>query len=418
MSARVDRATFGFLLLAAPVLALPGVLSPGLQWMAAAVAMVAMGVSVFLLRGISRVAWCVVGLSFAGLVGWVIATDYLETINHFCGLALGLLLMSHVTVWSRTRERLAVAVIAFLVLGVTALAVGSRSTAPVHTAKALFGDTTLRSGPAAPLPLSGLHAHTAVSRNALAAAAMMVLPVAAAVLMSPARWFAFSGALRLLGGLTTLGAVVVVVLMQSRSAWLSAVVLAWLWSRAFLRRRWWWAAAVLCVVLPAGLVFVWGDHPRALEVIGTLRARVDIWQEGLQALRTSPWLGIGFDYFRHSGYSPVFVFPDRIVGRPHAHNILLQTALDIGLVGLAVYLTLIVLVLKRAWQVAMRPGQDSWVRAVGVAAGLSLVSVHVYGLLDAVPLGAKVGLFQWFACGLILAAWRMQVPADPNQAPR
>jgi hypothetical protein len=38
---------------------------------------------------------------------------------------------------------------------------------------------------------------------------------------------------------------------------------------------------------------------------------------------------------------------------------------------------------------------------------LALVSVHAYGLLDAVALGTKLGVFQWLSSGLILAAWQV-----------
>jgi hypothetical protein len=38
---------------------------------------------------------------------------------------------------------------------------------------------------------------------------------------------------------------------------------------------------------------------------------------------------------------------------------------------------------------------------------LSLVAVHCFGLTDAIALGAKVGVVQWYAAGLILATDRL-----------
>jgi len=67
-------------------------------------------------------------------------------------------------------------------------------------------------------------------------------------------------------------------------------------------------------------------------------------------------------------------------------------------------------VFRRACDIAATDGGDQWVRSVGIAAGLSLLSVHIFGLLDAVALGTKVGILQWLACGLVLAAWRLQKP--------
>ena len=39
-----------------------------------------------------------------------------------------------------------------------------------------------------------------------------------------------------------------------------------------------------------------------------------------------------------------------------------------------------------------------------MGSGLALVAVTLFGLADAVPLGAKIGILQWAAAGLILAA--------------
>jgi putative inorganic carbon (HCO3(-)) transporter len=250
-----------------------------------------------------------------------------------------------------------------------------------------------------------------VNRNALAATAMMVLTLAVALALSPLRWPGLQAPLRFSALLAAIWAAAVVVIMQSRSAWLSALVVLWVWARAAMRPRvWWLITAVLVIAVPLALVFVVPEHPRVIEFVQSLQLRVDIWKRGLDALRPSPWFGIGFDYFRHSGYAPILVFPDQIVGRPHAHNIFLQTALDVGVFGLVAYLGILAFVVRRAIQVVRSTHGDSWVRHIAAGAVLSLLSVHAYGMLDAVPLGAKVGIFQWLSCGLILAAWRTDAP--------
>ena len=88
----------------------------------------------------------------------------------------------------------------------------------------------------------------------------------------------------------------------------------------------------------------------------------------------------------------------------HVHNIFLQTALDLGLFGLMAYVGLLVMLLVRADQASRGPSAFAGRTAAG--AGLSLVVVHVFGLGDAISLGAKVGVFQWLAAGLVLAAWQ------------
>jgi putative inorganic carbon (HCO3(-)) transporter len=394
-----------------PVLAFPPLLGPGREWVAAMLAMVALGGAIHLTWSFGRLGWPVGVLSLMALIGWVMAADQLDSVNHFCGLALGLLAMGVVGSWCTTRQRFALGVLAYVLSGALAMGIGSRSTTPVHTSKSLFGDTTSTSEPANPLPLPSLHAHESVNRNALAATAMMVLPVAVAVAAPAGRWLVLPVAWRLVGLLTAAGGLVVVVFMQSRSAWLSALVIFWMWGRRLVRVRWWALAGALAfVAAPAAVVFVWGEHPRVLEAFAAVESRFVIWEQALQALRPSPWVGIGFDYFRYSGYSPVLVWPDIIVGTPHAHNIFLQTALDVGLIGLAAYVAVMVDVFRRGWRIASATGGDFWIRRVGIGATLSLVTVHVYGLLDAVALGAKVGVFQWLACGLVLAAWQLLAP--------
>ena len=409
MSARRAWVAVVWVVLAGPVLAFPAILGPGNQWIAAAVAVVTMMAAVGFVIHEGLLPRFVGLLVVTSVVGWVAAADQPDTVNHFCGLALGLFAMATIGVWCRTRERLILVTLAFLLLGTIALSVGNRSTTPVHTSKALFKETTALVSTAPPLPLADLHSRTSVNRNALAATAMMILPVALALALAPLRWSGLQTMIRFSGLLAALWAAFVVVMMQSRSAWLSALVLLWIWARAAMRPRLWWLiTGLMAAALPVMLVVVLPDHPRVIEFVQSLQARVDIWKQGFDALRPYPWFGIGFDYFRHSGYSPILVFPDIIVGRPHAHNIFLQTALDVGVLGLIAYLGIIGYVVRRAIQTMKSKQSDPWLRHIAAGALLSLLSVHVYGLLDAVPLGAKVGIFQWVSCGLILATWRVQ----------
>jgi putative inorganic carbon (HCO3(-)) transporter len=416
MTARRAWLAVALLVVTAPVLVFPASLGPTLQWLAAVVATVALLAAVVLVSDHGHLRWYVGVLALTALVGWVGAADEPETVNHFSGLAFGLLAMATVGAWCRTRERLLLVTVLFLLSGVLAVSVGGRSTAPVHTSKAMFGVATTIVAPVTPLPLRSLHARTSVSRNALAATAMLVLPIALALALAPLRWSGLQFAIRLSALLAAMWAAGAVVVMQSRSAWLSAIVVAAIWTRAWMQPRLWWlSAGFLFLVAPVVLYVVWGDSPRAIEAIASLQGRVEIWEQGLQALRPSPWFGIGLDYFRHSGYSPILVWPDQIVGRPHAHNVFLQTALDVGLIGLAGYLAVIGYVMRRAMNIARSTSGDPLARHLAVGAALSLVSVHVYGLLDAVPLGAKIGMFQWLSAGLVLAISRMQAPAGSMQ---
>lgn len=399
-----------FLMLATPLLAFPRALGVEHAWVAVVIGIVALVVSVKLLRGFGAMPVVVALLALLAIAGWVRASAQVDTINHFAGLALGLLAMATIAYVCRSRLLLALAVGSYVLLGAVILGVGLRSATPVYGAKAFslnpLGDAWARP----PLPLNALHARTSVNPNVLGAVAMLILPVAAAVAVVPLGGGRLPLALRLLGVVMALGAGAVVVLTQSRSVWMSAVVvIALLMRRRVAPRVWWVAAGAWCIILALLLTVV--DHPQVADALVSAGSRTLLWEDSVQALQSSPWLGIGFDYLRHSGLALVQQAPDRIVGAPHAHNIFLQTALDIGVIGLACYLAIIGLVLRRATDL-IRSADDAWVRSVGIGAALSLVSVHVFGLLDAIPLGAKVGLFQWLACGLILAAWRIRTSSE------
>jgi putative inorganic carbon (HCO3(-)) transporter len=101
------------------------------------------------------------------------------------------------------------------------------------------------------------------------------------------------------------------------------------------------------------------------------------------------------------------VFYPTFLGSPdtdvaHAHNHLLQAALDLGLPGLIAYLAL--------WfgaagllTVGIRTTIDSDRRRIisGMAAGM--IAYFVFGTADTIALGAKVGIFFWIALALTVA---------------
>jgi hypothetical protein len=60
-----------------------------------------------------------------------------------------------------------------------------------------------------------------------------------------------------------------------------------------------------------------------------------------------------------------------------------------------------------AWQVYRTAARSEGILALGLWG--NLVAVHLFGLTDAVVLGAKVGLLLWLSIGLIAALHRRTV---------
>jgi putative inorganic carbon (HCO3(-)) transporter len=247
---------------------------------------------------------------------------------------------------------------------------------------------------------------------------IMFLPMAAFIGLWPYR--RSPRGLAVLTGLGGLSAVlgVALLLTQSRSAWLGyaagAAVILWLLGR--------WGRVILIGAVIAGLavaVILGPDRfqldnsvPAADGQLGTifnptLSDRVEIWSRAIYGMQDFSFTGMGLGTFRYimPVLYPLFtVSPDVDLG--HAHNEWLQAGVDLGLIGLIAFVGLQGLSLVLAYGAFRQslPSATRWLMA-GVLAGLTAHSV--YGLTDAVALGAKPGIFFWLLLALTAAVWRL-----------
>jgi len=114
---------------------------------------------------------------------------------------------------------------------------------------------------------------------------------------------------------------------------------------------------------------------------------------------------------------PFFLAPPGQI--PHAHNLFLQVAGDLGIPGLLAWLAVLLAVMAAAWQV-YRSGQrhhhGSLRAALGAGLLASQVALMVHGLTDATVWGmTKPAVVVWAMWGLTLAAHRVYV-GDPGRA--
>jgi O-antigen ligase len=253
-----------------------------------------------------------------------------------------------------------------------------------------------------------------------------VLPLATTVALLRSA----SRLLRRLAGATALCTAGGILLSQSRGAWLgvafAAVVLLVLWShRTRMLLAPLAAAAVLVLLLAAsGLVSASSlDRlSQTVEYFGVFDVRnVELtddnwavvermahWQAGWSMFYDHPWLGVGAgnypeaypDYFLESWVDPL----------GHAHNYYLNTAAELGVVGLSALLAFLWLVFRtvlRTYRAAVRsqaPDSDFW-RAVlaGILGGLVVFCTHnMFDNLFVHSVNVQIGLF----VGIILVAVR------------
>jgi putative inorganic carbon (HCO3(-)) transporter len=174
------------------------------------------------------------------------------------------------------------------------------------------------------------------------------------------------------------------------------------------------AAGVITLLLllltalgPQRLQQMWLDPPQETAVgsFSTLNFRQDLWPWAVQAIGDFPYTGIGLGSFREAGrrlyplpISPTFDFA-------HAHNVFLQTALDVGIPGLIAYIALLLVSTAAAWQTAKK---DRALRAASVGLLSSLAAFHIYGLADALALGSKPAVLLWAVFGLLAVMVRLR----------
>jgi putative inorganic carbon (HCO3(-)) transporter len=242
-------------------------------------------------------------------------------------------------------------------------------------------------------------------------------------------------------------------LSQSRGGYLGLAATGLLMLGFILPRRtrlFYWSGLAVALALSAGLAWQYGAEGVLTGLFGgtsgrdgalslnTLEGRVELWSRALYGLQDFPFTGMGMNAFRtvvHVLYPLFLVGPDVDVG--HAHNEFLQAGLDLGIPGLIAFLALY---LGAFWMVsAVRstrggfngganeatgaPGPRSrllsaafdlpsspfrsarTLKTVAVGLGGGLLAHMLYGLTDAVALGAKPGVLFWMLLGLIVGLY-------------
>lgn len=164
------------------------------------------------------------------------------------------------------------------------------------------------------------------------------------------------------------------------------------------------AAAAAGVVLgPARLAQIALDAGGA-GLLGSAASRLELWSRALTAIHDFPLTGLGMNSFRHvvRVLYPLFLTsPEYDIA--HAHNHFLQAALDLGLPGLAAYVSLW-LTASHLLLRAHGSGGSSLMRTLAEGLGAGLLAHFLFSLTDVIPLGAKISLFFWVALALVAAA--------------
>lgn len=265
-----------------------------------------------------------------------------------------------------------------------------------------------------------------INPNILGAALVFILPLGLALALRWSwtrwRWLALLlWALIVIMGNSLL-------LSQSRSSWLAlsvAGLLLFWWllttpatatgESARQRLRWRRIVALLVVALllmalvllwRTGLVNTWVTPELQQSTQSSLARRMDIWRLSLALVGRNPLTGIGLGNYEEA-FTTAFPTLPLIQGRiapPHAHNLFLQLALDLGLPGLLAYVGFAALLfsklLRRLYQ---PPGRDqpAMTQCLAIGVGSALAAMLVVGCFDNALWGTKLTVIPWSLFALV-----------------
>jgi len=223
--------------------------------------------------------------------------------------------------------------------------------------------------------------------NALGGFLALAIPPMVALAASETVWWK-----RLSGYLLIIGAMAGLVLTYSRGAWLGTGVGLLILLPVLKRGFWLILGAVLLGPVLVGMVTSSDAVLARLESIAAagsdpaLMNRLEIWGMAFRLVAEHPLLGVGLGNFQ-AAYGKLMVPDLPLLTYPlelpeHAHNLFLNLAVEVGLVGVSAFAWLLAVAFLRVRQIKRFADWRVGVWSMGLAAGL--VAISVQALVDVV----------------------------------
>ena len=163
-----------------------------------------------------------------------------------------------------------------------------------------------------------------------------------------------------------------------------------------------------CVILGGGILLV---DPMLAERLLSVFTKIDtssemrlaIWESSAAMILDHPILGIGWGAYRLVYPEYDFYINDPSVIIYHAHNMYLNYAAEIGVIGAAAYFWFFFGTMFTAFFAAGNE-ERPFVQRFELGVGLALVSVALGGLTDDVVFNIPTSMLLWMGCALAMAA--------------
>lgn len=368
--------------------------------------------------------WPIALIVLMALASLAVSFDPLFSLGKVCGVVLGAAVFFACVRRLRTADDVWAGAGMFSLAGAALALIGLLGTAWIEKFAVL--ESVVARLPRAIRGIPG--AEEGFHPNAVAGSLLLFAPVQAALVGATLRaqlpeWLRSARAVVLGGQLTALVlTVLTLVLTQSRGGWFGFFVGGWaaaVWSgrrTRLLAAVTFAGVAVTVVLIGPSAAFQMVISQSGPRIASNVSGRLVLWRTAIEAIGDFPVTGMGMNVFRR--VAPV-LYPSPLVEMHvdvvHAHNQLLQTAVDLGIPGLTGYVSLL---LVASWLLtdAYRRG-SGWRRqlASGLLAGL--IAHLTFGISDAIPLGAKVGVVFWMYLALVVGVFRSCARQTPSVSP-
>jgi putative inorganic carbon (hco3(-)) transporter len=150
---------------------------------------------------------------------------------------------------------------------------------------------------------------------------------------------------------------------------------------------------------------------RALSLLsgGSGSMRLELWESSLTMITDHSLTGVGMDQFLYQ-YLPRYVSPEAWPERftSHPHNLLLDSWLSLGIIGVVVVALLAVLVIRRS-RTAVEVGDR-----ISLAAAGAIVTVAVHGMVDHSYFLPELAMSAWLLLILLIPEQAIAKPSEPD----
>lgn len=247
-----------------------------------------------------------------------------------------------------------------------------------------------------------------VHKNTMASLLILVLPLLFSMIFSASQLSAIKAWL-VRGGwiLATLASAMVLFMTQSRGGLAATYI-------GLLLALWWLGIRKLAIVLlivgilGASVILIQASafdlqDPTLSPVSNpvTLAFRINVWKYAILLLRDFPWTGTGMNTYNDIT-AVMYGFLE--TSNPSTHNIYLQAATDMGLLGLVILVTNITMLLPMGNNVLCSTrGRTTSAAACGILAGITAFYLH--GFIDTTAWNTRIAFFPWLMIGWIMAMY-------------